>query len=200
MPKILKSFYYIITIFVVFICVFFIPFLSNDNSNQSIAGSIVNQSFNSQTISFNNLYWPLPGYTRISSYFGNRSSPTAGATSFHGGIDIPAPVGTNIISVISGTVIRTGFMGSGGCSVVVQNNDYTVTFHHISPNYIVSVGQYVDQGQIIAQVGPKNVYGFSNNPYRDSNGNPTNGATTGPHLHLSIKKKSTIVDPLSLFK
>ena len=42
---------------------------------------------------------------------------------------------------------------------------------------------------IIATVGPKNVYGISNNPYKDSSGNPTNGATTGCHLHLSIKYK-----------
>lgn len=53
------------------------------------------------------------GYTRISSYFGYRSAPTAGATSFHGGIDIPAPPGTNIIAAISGQVTFTGFMGSG---------------------------------------------------------------------------------------
>ena len=56
-----------------------------------------------------------------------------------------------------------------GCSVVVQNDEYTVIFHHISPNYIVQPGDYVSQGQIIAQVGPKNVYGFANNPCKDSN-------------------------------
>lgn len=63
-------------------------------------------------------------------------------------------------------------MGSGGCSVVVSNENYTVTFHHVSPNYIVSVGDYVVQGQIIAHVGPKNVYGFSNNPYKDNSREP----------------------------
>ena len=56
-----------------------------------------------------------------------------------------------------------------GCTVVVQNDDYTVIFHHISPNFLVSPGQNVTQGQVIAQVGPKNVYGFPNNPYKDSN-------------------------------
>lgn len=117
----------------------------------------------------NGICWPLPGYTRISSGFGYRSAPTAGATSFHGGIDLPAPAGTNIVSAISGTVTRTGFMGSGGCSVVVKGDYYTIVFHHISPNFLVNVGDNVQAGQVIAQVGPKNVYGFANNPYKDSN-------------------------------
>ena len=49
---------------------------------------------------------------------------------------------------------------------------------------------------VIANVGPKNVYGVLNNPYIDYNGNPTNGATTGPHLHLTIKKDGKAVNPL----
>ena len=64
--------------------------------------------------------------------------PLHGATNFHGGIDIPAPPGTNIIAAISGRVTYTGFMGSGGCTVVVQGNNYSIVCHHVSPNFLVS--------------------------------------------------------------
>ena len=39
---------------------------------------------------------------------------------------------------------------------------------------------------------------FGNN-YKDENGNPTNGATTGPHLHLGIRINNEYVDPLSFY-
>lgn len=37
------------------------------------------------------------------------------------------------------------------------------------------------------------------NNYKDENGNPTNGATTGPHLHLGIRVDGEYVDPLSFY-
>lgn len=190
--------FYLITILItiILICVFFIPFFNNVKITSS---GNTDKIFTKVISNSNNICWPLPGYTRISSPFGYRNAPTAGATNFHGGVDLPAPAGTNIISAITGKVTRTGFMGSGGCTVVVENEQYTVIFHHISPNYLVSPGDQVVQGQVIAQVGPKNVYGFSNNPYRDANGNPTNGATTGPHLHFTVKIGPKYIDPMSLF-
>lgn len=40
---------------------------------------------------------------------------------------------------------------------------------------------------------------FLGNNYKDENGNPTNGATTGPHLHLGIRVDGEYVDPLSFY-
>lgn len=147
----------------------------------------------------NNFIWPVPGFSRISSYFGKRKSPTAFASSFHKGIDIPAPAGTNIYAAMSGTVITAKFSGSGGCTVTIQNGNIYTSYCHVSPNFIVCPGQKIQKGQLIAQVGPKNVYGFANNKYKDNNGNPTNGSTTGPHLHFAIKENNVYKNPIDYF-
>ena len=189
-----KSFIPFISIIII-IPTMFIPTIAN-NSDLAINTPEISGSLN---ISDSLFYWPIPGYTRISSYFGKRNSPTAGASSFHQGIDIPAPNGTNLVAVSSGTVYFIGFNGSAGYSIHIKSDNLQFFYHHVSPNYIVEIGDYVYSGQIIGQVGPKNVYGVKNNPYKDGNGNPTNGATTGPHLHFTIKKDGKAVNPLNYF-
>ena len=164
--SLIKIYIYSIFVLIIFISIFFIPFY---NETTIISDASNNLKYEKVISTSGDLYWPLPGYTTISSPFGYRTAPTAGATNFHGGIDLPAPQGTYIISAISGKVISTSFMGSGGCTIVVQNDKYTVIFHHINPNFLVSPGDTVMKGQVIAQVGPKNVYGFPNNPYKDAN-------------------------------
>lgn len=141
-------------------------------------------------------YWPLPHNHKISSYFGKRISPTTGASSYHQGIDIPATNETYIISIMDCEVVATGFKGSGGYSIICTNGDYKISYCHVSPNFMVSVGDKIVAGQVIGQVGSKNVYDVVGNPYKDSNGNPTNGATTGPHLHLTFKVNNKAVNPL----
>ena len=105
-------------------------------------------------------------------------------------------VGAKILAISSGTVIYVGFSGAGGYTVTVKSENFTISYCHVSPSFLVCVGEYVLKGTIIANVGPKNVYNVPNNPYKDSNGNPTNGATTGSHLHLTIKKDGKAVNPL----
>ncbi len=136
------------------------------------------------------------GYTTITSSFGKRKAPTSGASTFHSGIDIGAPSGTNIVSVCSGTVSFIGFSGAGGYTITIENGSFAISYCHVSPHYEVTIGQKIKKGQTIGKVGPKNVYGVLNNPYKDSNGDPTNGATTGPHLHLTIRKDGSLVNPI----
>lgn len=181
-----------ISIFSVLISCFFIPlFFSHSNI-------VVSSSEDPIILSTSSFVWPVPGYYRISSKFGPRKSPTAGASSYHKGIDIVAPTGTNLVAIVDGIVSYYGFSGSGGFTITYKCNNLNISYCHVSPNSLVSPGDVVQAGQIIATVGPKNVYGIINNPYKDSNGNPTNGSLTGPHLHLSIKKDNKHIDPLSL--
>ena len=80
----------------------------------------------------------------------------------------------------------------GGYTVTVKNDNFSVSYCHVSPIFLVYVGQTVYKGEVIATVGPKNVYGVPNNPYRDSNGNPTNGATTrASFTHYNKKRRQS---------
>jgi len=183
--------YFFLALFFVVFCFMGVTFSFNFSEIPSI-----NPDFNFSSSVF---AWPTPGYTRITSYFGYRNAPTSGAGKFHSGIDIGASSGAEVIATFSGTVTYVGFLGANGFSIQISNGEYLSTYSHLSPHFLVYKGQYVNQGDIIGTVGPKNVYGVPNNPYKDSNGNPTNGATTGPHLHFSIKIDGKAVNPLNYF-
>ena len=185
-----------ITCIFIFVPAFFIPtFSSNLDLNSKSNSTEKNNSNTEQNISYKfeinskGFVWPTPGYTRINSYFGRRSSPTRGASSFHLGIDIGAPAGSNLVAVTDSRVISLGFNGSGGYSIILKSHNLQFVYHHVNPNYIIKVNDIVKAGQVIGKVGPKNVYGVKNNPYRDSNGNPTNGATTRSSFTFNDKKR-----------
>ena len=98
-----------------------------------------------------------------------------------------------------GKVISTEFKGANGYTVTIENGIYTFLYSHVSPYFLVYAGEYVYKGQIIAKVGPKNVYGVLNNPYKDSNGNPTNGATTRSTPSFYNKKRRQSRQSFRLF-
>ena len=180
-----------IIFFTILFCIIFIPFI---NSNSSFETQYSNSLI---FYGSKNFAWPIPGYTTISSYFGKREAPTSGASTYHTGIDIPAPEDTNLIATCNGTITFTGFLGGGGYTITLSTNDgLKITYCHVSPNYIVSEGDLITQGQIIGYVGPKYVYGVSGNIYSDSNGKPTNGATTGCHLHIGFRLNDSYINPL----
>ena len=187
----------IIIFLIIFSCIAFISFINFQSSN--------NSEFQSENISSeyffstSDFFWPTPGFQQITSSFGKRNAPTAGSSSNHSGIDIAAPEGTYIYSVLSGKVSFVGFKGAGGCTVIIDSGSFSISYCHVSSNYLVNIGDIIYAGNIIANVGPKNIYNIPNNPYKDKNGNPTNGATTGCHLHLTIKKDGIAVNPLNFF-
>ena len=189
MNKIINQFILILVILTLVISIFFIPIV---NSNKEFI----------DFIETGELLWPAPGYYRINSPFGKRIRPTSGASTFHKGVDIGAPQGSSYVAVTNGTITFVGFLGGGGYTITLTdentaNGEIKYSYCHSDPNFLVSEGEKVLKGQIIGKVGPKNVYGVKGNPYHDSDGNPTNGATTGPHLHFGMRIDGEYVNPLN---
>ena len=186
-------------ILILFVAIIFSPIILSKgavNGNSQIELSDFDEPI---ILNPNGLIWPIPGYTRLSSPFGKRVSPTSGASSYHSGMDIPAPPGTKFIAVHDGIITFRQFLGAGGYTITLSFDDYKVSYCHCDPNYIVEVGQEVKQGQVIGQVGPKIVYGVPGNIYFDDDGNPTNGATTGPHLHFGVRIDGEYQNPLDFY-
>ena len=123
------SFFFIIILVIIISCM---SSFTLDYSNYNI-------NENDIYISEKGFTWPLPGLTGISSFFGPRTSPTAYASSFHYGLDIPASEGTYFLASISGIVVFTGFKGSGGYTIIIENDNTRVIYCHVSPNFLVNV-------------------------------------------------------------
>lgn len=178
----------------IFISIFFIPYLSSENYTLT---------YNENKViikSDNDFIWPINS-KKITSYFGYRTAPTNGASTYHGGIDIAAKEGSKIKAISNGTVKYVGWYGANGYTVLVAHeNNVVSTYSHISNSFLVSIGDEVKKGDIIATVGPKYIEAIPNNPYTDNSGNQTNGATTGAHLHFALSINGKKVDPLEYLK
>lgn len=89
----------------------------------------------------------------------------------HNGVDLANSVGTPVMAAASGKVIvskSSGYNGGYGTYIVVSHSNGTQTLYaHLSSDK-VSVGQSVEQGQVIGTIG-------------------MTGKTTGPHLHFEVR-------------
>lgn len=98
----------------------------------------------------------------------------------HEGIDIAGASGTPIYAAAAGKVIKAGWDDWGlGNAITIQHPDGRVTVYGHNERLLVNVGQQVNQGQIIAEMG-------------------STGNSSGPHLHFEIHtKQRTAVDPIA---
>ena len=129
--------------------------------------------------------WPLPeGSFQITSRFAGRTNPVTGLPENHSGVDLAVPDGTPFYAVAGGTVKYIGTATGYGHWVVLDHPDSegggcSEYGHMWSDLPGLSVGDWVDAGQLIGHVG-------------------SNGQSTGPHLHLTIWQREyggTRIDP-----
>lgn len=149
---------------------------SNGNNGGTSTGNTGSTS--SGSISSGGYVWPLPSSHYISSPFGPRVSPTAGASSYHKGVDIAAPSGSTIIAIKGGTVSQAGYNASCGNYVLIDHGNGMLSIYMHASALLVSAGTYVNQGDAIARVG-------------------STGISTGPHLHIAITINGEYVNPLN---
>ena len=134
------------------------------------------QKYNTVSIGNIKFIWPCPSSSRITSGFGGRESPTEGASSNHQGIDIGAPTGSNIVAAADGTVTISTYSYSAGNYIMLNHGGGVSTVYMHCSQLLVSAGDTVKQGQVIAKVG-------------------STGYSTGPHLHFGVRLNGSYVNP-----
>ena len=131
--------------------------------------------------SVDNMIWPFPGDPNIYSYFGYRTSPITGKREYHSGIDIGGAYGANIVASLAGRVTTAGYSSMNGNHVVIDHGNGVTTHYLHASKLLVSVGDYVKQGQVIMKCG-------------------STGWSTAPHLHFTIRINGALVDPCDYVK
>ncbi len=117
----------------------------------------------------------------ITSYYGWRTNPISGVRSFHDGVDVSMPVGTELYSPVSGKIRLAKSDSYGGKYIQVLASDGKGHWCLHLSEFKVKVGDLVQQGQLI---------GISGNT----------GQSTGPHTHFGLQSNAAVwdshIDPL----
>lgn len=112
----------------------------------------------------------------ISSLFGMRTDPMTGKMEFHEGLDFAGKTGSPILAVASGIVTWSGVRyGYGNMVEINHGNGYQTRYAH-NKNNLVTIGQKVDKGQVIALMG-------------------SSGRATGSHVHFEVVNNGKAVNP-----
>ena len=114
--------------------------------------------------------WP------ITSDFGPRMHPLTGKYQEHTGVDIAMPIGTPVRALAPGKVIFAGEKGGYGNLVIVEHEGGYTSYYAHNARLRVRVGDEVDSGDELAESG-------------------ASGRTTGPHLHVEIRRDGKPIDP-----
>ena len=122
--------------------------------------------------------WPSDSSTRITSSYGYRTHPISGKQSLHRGIDIGAALGSNVLAAESGTVVTAGWNNSYGYYITINHGGGLVTLYAHNSKLLVSKGDKVTKGQVIAKCG-------------------STGNSTGPHIHFEVQLNGALQNPMN---
>lgn len=123
--------------------------------------------------------WPCPSSHHITSYFGSRTPPVAGATSYHQAIDIGVGTGNKVVAAAAGRIMYTAYSSARGNYIRVDHGGgLTTLYQHLSGFAGYNSGDYVEAGTVIAYSG-------------------MTGICSGPHLHFEVWKNGVPVNPLN---
>lgn len=114
--------------------------------------------------------------TYTASGFGWRFDPFNGRSTFHEGLDFPAPVGTTIVAAAGGVVIAAEYHHEFGNMLEIDHGNGIVTRYAHASKLLVKVGDIVRRGQHVADIG-------------------STGRSTGAHLHFEVLVKNIAQDP-----
>ncbi len=121
--------------------------------------------------------YPIRGLARITSHFGYRRNPFGWGFEFHNGLDFSAAYGTPVRVTGAGVVVEAGWKGPYGLAVVVDHGyGYRTLYGHLS-SISVRIGQRLERGARVGTVG-------------------STGRSTGPHLHYTVFRRGSEVNPL----
>ncbi|KGF72742.1 hypothetical protein DO97_05225 [Neosynechococcus sphagnicola sy1] len=123
---------------------------------------------------FKGYIWPAKGL--LTSGFGMRWGR------MHRGIDIAAPIGTPVVAAATGVVESAGWNSGGyGNLVEIRHPDGSLTLYAHNNRILVREGQFVEQGQQIAEMGST---GFSTGPHSHFEVHPSGQGAVNPIAYL----------------
>lgn len=143
---------------------------------EQIVNYVHNDPFKENYVRFIPAGNPLEREIAVNSFYGVRKHPVHKLMRFHKGIDLAGTSNEFVIASGDGVVIATGFEENLGNFIKIKHKyGFESIYGHLS-QILVKKGQIVPKGLRIGKVG-------------------STGKVTGPHLHYTLKKNGTYLDP-----
>lgn len=135
------------------------------------------EGYSAQWLWLGDMQTAVPVHGAVTSNFGYRDHPTIGRYAPHGGVDIAADKGAQVLAFADGVVDSVGEDRDFGKYLYLTHPNGVTTFYAHCSTVCVKKGEQVQVGQRVAQVG-------------------STGKSTGPHLHFEVRLDGVRLDPL----